>query len=127
MTVEAYVIRFMKQSEYGIRFSDTAKQIGETLAERAWFEDLNGKRILERLMEVLEKYVNFELRDAIRSYHDFRIDFFNFVSEIEEDAVRRITWVKIKGIMDRLLGDATNFLEIVSSEEARLVDQIHKQ
>ncbi len=125
MAVDAYVIGFMKRSAYGMRFSDTARQIGETLAERAWFEDVNGNRMLERLMGVLEKYVNFELSSAIEFYEEFRADFLKFVAEMdEESAVRRVTWVKIKGIMEHLLGDATNFLEIVSTEATRLVEQI---
>jgi hypothetical protein len=127
MTVEAYVIEFLKQSPFGVRFIDTVRQVRDTLVERMYFEDNEGVRLLTCLMDVLTHYANFDLKHGLTEHAAIQVEVGEFIDKTgSENGVRHTTWVKIGGILAFLVAEVEQFLEIAESETARLTQNVRQ-
>jgi hypothetical protein len=123
MISEDFVLFLMKRTEHGVNFTRTVEGILETIVERVWYEDIEGAGIIEKVAVVLNHYINFDIRVAIRAYGEMREELKAFVLGLrdkDEYAVRINTWDKIEGILGTLLMDGERFLEISAVELARL-------
>jgi hypothetical protein len=91
--------------------------------ERVWFEDLEGAMVIEKIAFVINHYINFELRDAIRVYDNLKDELKTFISSVchKEDTIIRVnTWLKIAKILEYLEEYGKRFLDIAESELERL-------
>lgn len=127
MFTDEIVLGAIKHSEHGVKFSKTAEQILETIVERVWFEDHEGVEFIEKISEIINNYVNFELRQAIRGHDAMIEDLKIFISELrnnQETEVRINTWVRIERILNMMATESGRFLEITASEVARLQQSV---
>ncbi len=120
MATEAIVFDIMRKSNAGVKFTTTISEIGSTLVERSYFENIEGKGMLDRLLTIMQKYFDFDLRLGVKEYRENRSDFVSYVGKIEQDGTpRKRTWLKIMNIMDLLEADACRFLDISVSEKVQ--------
>lgn len=118
MSVEAIVMRSLKESEHGVRFTQTVQQILETIVERILLEDIDGGQFLEKVGVVLHHYVEFNLMEALKTYGELRPSLTDFAISVNRDQesseIRRRTWVKIVDILAMLASDGVRFLAIAA-------------
>lgn len=127
MFTEEIVLGAIKHSEHGVKFSTTAEQILETIVERVWFEDHEGVEFIEKISVIINNYVNFELRQALRGHEAIIEDIKTFISGLrdnQESEVRINTWVRIERILDMMATEGGRFLDITASEVARLQQSV---
>lgn len=123
MFTEELVLVVLKKCEHGTNFINTSNQILETIVERVWFEDLEGAMVIEKIAFVINHYINFELRDAIRVYDNLKDELKTFISSVcdKEDTMIRVnTWLKIAKILEYLEEYGKRFLVIAETELERL-------
>lgn len=103
------------------RMTDTAfvKYVEESagiMCERIWFEDADGVRMLERILDVMEKWFNFKVKLGNRGYEALEGDLELYVISLKNDTetseIRVKTWTRIESIFARLSHMAKN-LEIM--------------
>jgi len=128
MAVEAYVIDFLRQTSFGVRFIATVREVHDTLVERMYFEDYEGRRLLSRLTDVLTHYAIFNLKGGLTEHASIQAEVAVFIAKTSpEDGVRHTTWVKIGAILAFLLAQVEQFLEIAASESDRLTRSIRQE
>lgn len=124
MITEGIVLDYLKQTEFGVQFSSTVEKVMITVAERAILEDTQGFELLQKISIILEFYVEFRLRDAIYLYRTIQKEIREFVSVLRKNPKKNSctvrTWYHIERILYFLVDDGERFLEITTSEVARL-------
>jgi hypothetical protein len=124
MSVEAIILRSIKESVFGVRFTQTVEQILITITGRILVEDIDGCRFLEKVGAILHHYIEFNLMEAIQTYVSLRPVLEDFVSTLrynqENTTNRARTWDKIMGILDILLSDGCRFLGIAADEMGKI-------
>lgn len=124
MSVEAIILRSIKESDFGVRFTQTVEQILIAITERILVEDIDGCRFLEKVGAILHHYIEFNLMEAFKTYVSLRPVLEEFVSTLrynqENMPVRVRTWDKIIGILDILLSDGVRFLGIAADEMGKI-------
>lgn len=124
MSVEAIIMRALKESEHGERFTRTVEQILVTITERILMEDIDGCRFLEKVGAILHHYIEFNLIEAIQTYVELKPNLDIFAKSLEYDQestpVRVKTWSKITNILDMLMSDGVRFLGIAAAEVGKI-------
>ncbi len=125
MSVERIVLKAMKESEFGVCFTRTSKQILETIVERILVEDIDGDHFLEKVGVVLHHYIEFSLMEALQAYGELRTKLAEFIDKLRQDQentlVRVRTWESIERILMQLAVDGVRFLGIAAEETGRIV------
>lgn len=131
MFTEDFILQIVKTSEYGVEFTNTVKGIIRTISERIVFEDMEGAQWINKIIIILNDYINFHLRESLISYAEIRINLSEFIDIIQTNelnsSVRKITWRKIINILDHLAEKGEHFIEIAKSEVRRLNQIPQKQ
>lgn len=117
-------MRAVKECEHGVRFTQTAAQIHDTITERILLEDIDGCRFLEKVITVLNYYVEFNLMEALKTYGELRASLVDFVDLVHQDQesteIRVKTWDKIVSILDMLAAEGVQFVGIVAESLSRI-------